>query len=352
MLPPTRGVGPRDSGKHAIDYKGGLDYVVLASKEAKKTRKRRYVNGSQLRVFVAVQGRGPTSVSSEKQQFTIRVSASRLEKGLLAIPQKFKDWFPSEKGQIHVVFDDEKKEMILSHHPYDPIVKENRIFGVAQWFSKRGVREGDLISVTLEDPGRRLYRIALDRFIRDQQVQATREKLRVARTDSQAEQELTALSILTRRRPRELAREELLQIAQRSSRQPRPRISPGATERHEGVPSGIRVLLRELHDGKCQLCSFTFEKRNGEPYFEIHHLDPEVGHHPSNLLVLCPNCHAQFEHAIVTDFKWAANWLVGVTINGKRIAVRQPLAHESIKSALVGLCILVAATQFGRLLIR
>jgi len=125
------------------------------------------------------------------------------------------------------------------------------------------VREGDLISITVEDYDRRLYRIALDRYVREREEQKTREKLRVAPTDSEAEQELTALSRLTRRRPRELAQQELLRIAQQSPRRPRPRVSPGATERHEGVPSGIRVLLRELHDGKCQLCSFTSKRGTG-----------------------------------------------------------------------------------------
>ena len=291
-------------------------------------------------------------MSTEKQRFTIRASGSRLEKSLLAIPQKFKGWFPREKGQIQVVFDDEDKAKALTFHPYDPEVKESRVFGLGRWFSKRGVREGDLISITLEDPARRLYRIALDRFVREREEQKARQKLQAARTDSEAEQELSTLSRLTRKRPLELAQEELLRIAQESLRQPRPRVFPGAPERHEGVPSGIRVLLRELHDGKCQLCSFTFEKRNGEPYFEIHHLDPKVGHHPSNLLVVCPNCHAQFEHATVTDFKWAGNWLVGVLINGKWVAVRQPLAHGSIRRALLGLGIVVAATQIGRLLVR
>src|SRR5207245_524064 len=137
--------------------------------------------------------------------------------------------------------------------------------------------------ITLEDPDRRLYRIALERFVQERQEQNARQKLRAARTDSEAEQELSTLSRLSRKRPREVAQEELLRIAQESARQPRPRVFPGAAERHEGVPSGLRVLLRELHDGRCQVCSFTFEKRNGEPYFEIHHLDPKVGHHPSNL---------------------------------------------------------------------
>lgn len=291
-------------------------------------------------------------MSTDKQTFAIRASASRLEKGFLAIPQRFKGWFPSEKGQILVVFDDEEKTRELTFHPYDPVGKENRIFGLRNWFSKRNVREGDLISITFEDPDRRLFRIALDRFVRERQEQKARQNLQDAETDSEAEQELQTLSRLTRKRPRELAQEELLRIAQRSASQPRPRVFLGAAERHEGVPSGIRVLLRELHDGRCQLCSFTFEKRNGEPYFEIHHLDPKVGHHPNNLLIVCPNCHAQFEHATVTDFRWTGNWLVGVSINGKRVSVRQPLAHDSIRRALLGLVMVVAAARVGRFFVR
>jgi 5-methylcytosine-specific restriction endonuclease McrA len=291
-------------------------------------------------------------VSTEKQHFTIRASASRLKKGLLAIPQKLKDWFPGEKGRIQVAFDDGEKVKPLTFHPCDPTVKESRIFGLARWFSKRGVHEGDLITITLEDLDGRVYRIALDRYVREREERRARQKLQAAQTDSEAEEGLSTLSRLTRRRPRELAQEELLRIAQESVRQPRPRVIPRAAERHEGVPSGVRVLLRELYGGKCQLCSFTFEKRNGEPYFEIHHLDPGVGHHPSNLLVLCPNCHAQLEHATVTDFTFAGSWLVSVTVNGKRIAVRQRLAHDSMARTLLGLGIVIALTQIGRLLVR
>ena len=292
------------------------------------------------------------SGSTERRRFTIRASASRLEKGLLALPQKFKGMFPGERVQIQVVFDDEEKAEALTFHPYDPTVKESRIFGLGRWFSRRGVQEGDLISITLEDLDRRVYRIALDRFVREREEQKARQKLHAAQTDTNATQELHTVSRLTGKRGRELAREELLRIAQESVRQPRPRIVPRAAERHEGVPSGIRVLLRELHDGKCQLCSFTFEKRNGEPCFETHHLDPEVGHHPSNLLAVCPNCHAQLEHAIITDFKWADGWLVGLTINAERVVVRQPLASDSIRRGLLLLGIAVAVVWVGRVSLR
>jgi hypothetical protein len=283
----------------------------------------------------------------EKRSFTIRATASRLGKGLLAVPQKFRDLFPHKKGQIQVAFDDEEKTRALTFGPYDPVVKENRIFGLGQWFSKRGVREGDLISITVEDPRNQKYRIALDRFVRQQQEKRSRENLQVSQTDAEAERELNTLSRLTKKRPRELARQEILRIAKESPRQPRVRVSPSAAGHHEGVPCGIRVLLRELHGGKCQLCSFTFKKRNGETYFELHHVDPQVGHHPNNLLVLCANCHAQFEHALVTDFEFAGNWLVGVTINGRRLAVRQPLAQESMKRSILALVIMLMVAHIG-----
>jgi 5-methylcytosine-specific restriction endonuclease McrA len=289
-------------------------------------------------------------VDKDRQRFIVRASASRLDKGLFAIPQKFKVWFPDEKGQIHVVFDDGDVPRTLTFHPYDATTKESRIFGLRNWYSKRGVRQGDLISVTLEDRDRRLYRIALERYILERQELLARQRLQLASTDAEAGQQLTILSRVTKTRPREVAQRELLQIAQQSARQSRPTVLPAVAERREGVPPGTRILLRELHEGKCQMCSFTFEKRNGEPYFEIHHLDPKVGHHPTNLLVVCPNCHAQLEHATVSDFRWAGQWIVGLAINGKRLSVRQPFARDSIRRALFVLFIMITAIRAGRLL--
>ena len=59
-------------------------------------------------------------MSTQRRRFTIRVSASRLKKGFIAIPQKFKGWLPSERSKIHVAFDDEGKTKALTFHPHDP----------------------------------------------------------------------------------------------------------------------------------------------------------------------------------------------------------------------------------------
>jgi hypothetical protein len=139
-------------------------------------------------------------------------------------------------------------------------------------------------------------------------------------------------------------------MAQKTPQLPRKLIPTRATDRKEDVPAAIRVLLAELHQGKCQLCSFTFEKKSGGPYFEIHHLNPEIGHHPLNILVVCANCHAQFEHARLTDFELVAGWLVALKMNGQRVAVRQPLLTESQRGIISALRLCILAISAGVLL--
>ena len=136
-------------------------------------------------------------MTGETQRFTIRATASRIEKGLLAVPQRFRDWFPREKGPIQVAFDDEEDTKAITFHPYDPVAKENRIFGLGQWISKRGIRDGDVISITIEDTDRPLYRIALGRYVREREEQKARHGLTAARTDSEAVQELRFCAQIT-----------------------------------------------------------------------------------------------------------------------------------------------------------
>lgn len=291
-------------------------------------------------------------MSPSKLSFTIRATASRLEKGFIAIPQKFKSWFPEERSRIRLAFDDEEATTEVTFHPRDPSGKETRVFGTKEWFSKRQIVPGDLITVNIENPTERVYRVILDRFLREKEERESRQRLESAATESDAQHELSTLVRLARKRPRRVAREELLRLAQHTAPEKRLRVASNVSDRHETVPAGIRVLLRELHDGKCQLCSFTFQKRNGQPYFEIHHLEPAVGHHPANLLVICANCHAQFEHAMVTDLERDGIWLISLRINGRRVTVRQPLLGQAAKVKLLALIIAAMLPTIGRAIAR
>jgi 5-methylcytosine-specific restriction endonuclease McrA len=92
----------------------------------------------------------------------------------------------------------------------------------------------------------------------------------------------------------------------------------------EGAPANLRTLLEGIYKGHCQLCDFWFLKRDKRPYFEIHHLNPLKGHHPKNVVVVCGNCHNQFEYADVKqDFD--DGWLIRVSFNDKTYSVKQIL---------------------------
>lgn len=66
----------------------------------------------------------------------------------------------------------------------------------------------------------------------------------------------------------------------------------------------------------CQICGFTFKKKNGDSYNEIHHVIPLSKNGKDaeiNTLVLCANCHRQMHYASVD----ISRFFDGViTING------------------------------------
>lgn len=93
-------------------------------------------------------------------------------------------------------------------------------------------------------------------------------------------------------------------------------------EAKEGVPLSVRKLLTEIYDGKCQITGFGFLMKNGKPYFEIHHIKPELGNHIKNILVISPNIHAQFTYAFVKESFDSDGWLRRVKFNDKTFVVK------------------------------
>lgn len=65
----------------------------------------------------------------------------------------------------------------------------------------------------------------------------------------------------------------------------------------------VRIFLREVYGGECQICSYTFPKQDGEPYFEAVYLSSRTLagwiDQPGNVLCLCANCCAKFKHGSV-----------------------------------------------------
>ena len=216
---------------------------------------------------------------------------------------------------------------------------------------KGAVRAGDTVTISVDDPKPGVYRIALDRYVRDVQIRTTQARLRQAATEAESERELTQLARLVRRRPRTVALAELGRVAGEDVRAARPKVRSSGGVRRETVPVYLRTLLGVAHRGRCQLCGFTFAKRDGEPYFEVHHLDRDRGHHPKNLLLVCANCHVQLEEALVEDMRHRNGWLVSLRISGKRVSVDQPLARGGEPLPQLAMMLAIAFAQCGYLLI-
>ncbi|MFU8766519.1 MAG: hypothetical protein ACNA7I_02435, partial [Candidatus Methanoperedens sp.] len=56
------------------------------------------------------------------------------------------------------------------------------------------------------------------------------------------------------------------------------------------------------------------------------------GHHPMNLVVVCGNCHNQFEFANIRN-EFDNGWLTAVSFNNKSYAVNQIFLKERWEEA-------------------
>ena len=60
----------------------------------------------------------------------------------------------------------------------------------------------------------------------------------------------------------------------------------------------IIALIKQYRGHECQICSKVIITKDGHKYIEAAHIDPksEKGKEtPDNILLLCPNCHKEFD---------------------------------------------------------
>ena len=86
---------------------------------------------------------------------------------------------------------------------------------------------------------------------------------------------------------------------------------PPRDERFDRVPrriweakdSAVRHFLIEQYEGRCQICSSVFARRDGAPYFEgLYLVSRTCGRwvdRPGNVICLCATCCAKFQHGPV-----------------------------------------------------
>lgn len=253
---------------------------------------------------------------------TVRLTQSRINKGLIAIPITLARWFPDHNADIQIYLNDSSTAECKRYSSYSSSTKESRIGGVGRWFQQNHLKSGDEIVIQLIDKSQSVYRL-----IPEEDFVATTEELQTdfdkARSEPEASEKLARLSDWTNVAKDKVALNEYQRLLVASPPAERGLTARKSSRARESTPPSLRTLLGHLYEGHCQVCDFWFLKTNDEPYFEIHHLDARKGHHPKNLVVVCGNCHNQFEYASVTPEFDDDQWLIRVYFNAVLHRVNQ-----------------------------
>lgn len=245
---------------------------------------------------------------------TIKLTQSRIDKGLIAIPVTLARWFPDHNMDIQVYLNDSPISQSKHYSSFSSSTGECRIGGVRKWFEENNLKSGDEIVIQLINKENLFYRLIPERrfIVTTQKLQTNFDK---STDELDASEKLTKLSEWTNLEKDRVVLNEYRRLVAAAVPVGRQVVARKASRARENVPAGLRTLLGQLYQGHCQVCDFWFLKRNNEPYFEVHHLDPMRGHHPRNLVAVCGNCHNQFEHADVAPEFNGEQWLIGVYFN-------------------------------------
>lgn len=255
---------------------------------------------------------------------TIRVTKSRIEKGLLAIPRGFSNYLPKSSQIIKILLDNSATPISKNFSSYYSSTNENRIGGLKNWFYDHQIKDGDELVLQIIDREKFIYRILKEKdFLqKTKEFQITFDN---AKDDEIASQNIEQISNLVQVDTDKIVNNEFLRLVNYSNDEIRKRIKISNRLNKEKAPPNVRIILGKIYIGRCQVCLFSFLKKDHSPYYEIHHLEPNVGHHPKNLVLVCANCHRQFEYANVTKKFDEKGWLTRVFFNQKDFLVKQAI---------------------------
>ncbi len=249
---------------------------------------------------------------------TIKITKSRIEKGLLAIPISLIDLFPKSASHVYLINDKENEEA-KTFTSYKSSARECRIGGLKDFYFKNNIKDGDELVIQLLDNNK--YRLIPEKHF-EKQILDSENKFENTDNDNEAEEEIEKISIITNESKEEVLKNEFVRLAKQKISERKTKIISKSKSK-ENVPVSLRKILLGVYGGKCQLSNFSFLMKNGKPYFEIHHINPFKGNHLKNLLVVSPNIHAQFTYANVKQFFDKEGWLRKVRFNEKMYNVFQ-----------------------------
>jgi len=264
---------------------------------------------------------------------TIKITQSRIDKGLIAIPMALAEWFPDYNTAIQVYLDDSPILHTKNYSSYKSTTRECRIGGMAEWFEENKIQSGDEIVIQLLDRERFICRLVPEQkfILKTRELESGFDN---SKDEAEASDKIMNLAEWTDLDKQRVVLNEYYRLTNATPIEERRYVSKYLDQAKEGVPFNLRVLLGDMYEGHCQVCEFWFLKRDNNPYFEIHHINASQGNNPKNLLLVCANCHRQFQYADVQREFSDEGWLTKVSFNRKMYSVNQILLRVSLEDCV------------------
>ena len=204
---------------------------------------------------------------------TIKITQSRIDKGLIAIPVNLADKFPLKNESIQVYLNNSPRSQIKNYSAYSSSTRECRIGGLKDWFQQNNIQNGDEIVIQFLDTLNFVYRLIPEQdFIRT--TQELEHSLDISENELEASEKIASLTQWTQLDKDKVAINEFLRLTKTLPSSERKYIEKNLSQVKERVPIVIKTLFENIYKGHCQVCDFWFLKKDRRPYFEIHHLDP------------------------------------------------------------------------------
>lgn len=236
----------------------------------------------------------------EYNYLTIKITQSRIDKGLLAIPVSLIDVFPKNKQKIKVYFDDSNNYLELSFTLYTSSSRECRIGGLKEWFNLHQVRSDEELVIQVNNKEKNKFRILTEKQYLHT-IKLLQSKFDNSYDDLTTTDNINKLATISNISQSEVFKNEFYRLSKQGDS--KRNFTQVALKKNKGsVPYSIRKILGEIYKGKCQLTNFTFIQKNGNPYSEIHHIKENKGNYLKNLLVVSPNIHAQFTYSKKNEY--------------------------------------------------
>ncbi len=257
----------------------------------------------------------------EYDYLTIKVTQSRIEKGLLAIPVSLIDAFPNNKQKIKIYFDNRNNYSELNFTPYTSSSRECRIGGLKEWYNLHQVRSNEELVIQIIRKDQNEFRILTEKQYLHT-IKLLQREFDNSYDDITITDNINKLATISNIKQSDVFKNEFYRLSKQSDSK-RNFTQVAQKNRKESVPYSIRKVLGEIYKGKCQLTNFTFIQRNEYPYFEIHHIKEDKGNYLKNLLVVSPNIHAQFTYSRRKEYFDDEGWIRKVKFNENEFNVYQ-----------------------------